>query len=133
MPEAFKEDLDSIPDDDYLDIEGLGRVAAFRVRGDGCYLDEEGHPHYVDSGTLGVVPIDELSPEEWIRLKGLGRIIDLDSSRRPSMPYCDEDGAPNFDSVFSAMTDENGNLFLGWNWFFIGDETPFDVADDDED
>jgi hypothetical protein len=126
VSDAYKDEVDSIPYNTYLDIDSLGRVAVFDARGDGCYLDEEGHPHYVDSGTLGIVPIDELPHEEWIRLKGLGRILDFDSQNRPPMPYYDEEVGQTFNPVFAAKIDEKGNLYLGWNWFFIGDETPFD-------
>jgi hypothetical protein len=125
IPEAYDEEAGLIPYDAFADIKGLGRVAIFKVSGDGCYIDEEGHPHYVDSGTLGVVPIDGHSPAEWLRLKKLGRIVDFESARRPDMPYNDEDGMEIFDCAFQAMTDEQGNVFLGWNWIFCGTETPF--------
>jgi len=121
IPKEYIESVNSIPYGEYMDIEGLGRVAVFHAGGDGCYEDDEGHPHFVVSGCLGVAPIDNLSKQEWIRLASLGRIIDIDSNSRPSMPFVDDDGYDTFDSAFQLQSDSNGNLFLGWNWIFCGD------------
>lgn len=140
IPEELKELVDDIPYGEYRDISGLGRVAVFHAGGDGCYEDEEGHPHYVESGCLGVIPIDNLSKEIWIKLSSLGRIIDIDSDTRPSMPYVDENGYDTFDSAFQVQSDTLGNLFLGWNWIFCEDDShlspPVDEdldGEDDED
>lgn len=132
IPKDCIEIVNSIPYGEYLDIEGLGRVAVFHAGGDGCYEDEEGHPHFVESGCLGVAPIDNLSKEEWIRLASLGRIIDIDSDSRPSMPYVDNDGYDTFDSAFQLQSDSNGNLFLGWNWIFCGDSTHLDASSEED-
>lgn len=132
IPKAYREFVNSIPYGEYMDFEGLGRVALFHAGGDGCYEDEEGHPHFVESGCLGVAPIDNLSKQEWLRLASLGRIIDIDSNSRPSMPFVDNDGYDTFDSAFQLQSDSNGNLFLGWNWIFCGDDSHLLLSNEED-
>ena len=113
--------------DSYVDINGLGRVAVFCSRGDGYVVDEEGVQYSLDSGTIGVVPVDGLMLQDLQRLKRLGRIVDFDSANRPVSPYVDENGYDCFESAFQAQVDSFGNIFLGWSWIVLH---PIDEAGD---
>ena len=53
-------------------VAGWGAVALFTGEGDGLYLDQHENPYSVDSGLLGVFPVERVSPtrdrEEMARL-----------------------------------------------------------------
>ena len=99
------------------EIDGVGEVAIFKCPGDGQYEDEDGFIYAVGSGTLGVVPINHLAPDQIHRLRGLGRILDLPG--QADNPNWEDDG-----DGFQAMIDSQGHIFLGCAWIFCGDEHP---------
>jgi len=152
IPEEYKSDLEKLPRNlldqldpafgeffgkpvlrSFQDFDGLGRVAVIRVNRCGVHEDEEGYSHTVESGYLGIVPIDNLTIEQWIHLKSLGRIVDIDSSAKPNMPYVDEEGYDTFESNFQVQIDDSGNVFLGWNWIFCGDDSHLGTSTDEDD
>ena len=97
-----------------LETDGIGVVIRFFVPyAGGVYEDEEGHLHQCPCGSLGVVPIGHLTPGHWAALREVGRIVD-------------------FDDEFQVQLDSQGNLFLGWNWIFAGEEEPPEASRDYE-
>lgn len=99
------------------EIEGVGEVAVFKCPGDGQYSDEDGWIYSVGSGTLGVVPIGHLPPDEITRLNMLGKVLEVPGD--PENPDWEDDG-----EGFQAMIDSQGHIFLGSAWIFCGDEHP---------
>lgn len=114
-PSFVLDDIDVISGEfEDFEVEGLGRVVRFPARdAGGVHEDEEGYFHQCPCGSLGVVPIGHLGPTRWAALREVGRIVD-------------------FDDEFQVQLDSQGNVFLGWNWLFIGDEIPPEVDANDE-
>jgi len=80
-------------------------------------LDEDEWTYSVGSGTLGIVPIAHLSPDEIPRLNMLGKVLEVPGN--PSNPNWEDDG-----EGFQAMIDSQGHIFLGSAWIFCGDVHP---------
>lgn len=106
-PSFVLDEIDAVSGEyEDTEIEGVGRFVRFPVPyTGGVYEDEEGYPHECPCGSLGVVPIGHLGPTRWAALRNVGRIVD-------------------FEDEFQVQLDSNGNVYLGWNWLFIGEEVP---------
>jgi hypothetical protein len=90
-------------------IEGIGRMIRFAAPdAGGVHEDEEGFPHDCPTGSLGVIQIDLLSPSDWRELRKHGRLLE-------------------FTEEFQVQLDSSGNIFLGWNWLFVGKEVPLEA------
>lgn len=98
-------------------VDGVGELAVFKCPGDGVFLDEDGCSYVVSSGTLGVVPIGNASPDEIARLSSLGKVLEVPGDA--GNPNWEDDG-----EGFSAMIDSQGHIYLGSAWIFCGHEHP---------
>ena len=99
---------------DYEDeiIAGIGRMIRFSAPdAGGVHEDEEGFPHDCPQGALGVIQIDHLNQSDWLELLKHGRLVE-------------------FSDEFQVQLDSSGNVFLGWNWLFIGTHCPPEAAID---
>jgi hypothetical protein len=102
-----------------IDMEGVGRSVYFSNQYE---ADDEGFGYPSDSGLIGVTCVDNLDIEQWKRLKQLGRLVQFDDGEDIAR---DEDGDEclgEWDEAFQTCRDRKGNIFLGWNWFYVDTE-----------
>ena len=60
---------------------GWGSVALFTLHGDGLYLDQHGNPYNVDSGLIGVFPVERVSSSvDREKMARLGQFHHFESS-----------------------------------------------------
>jgi hypothetical protein len=106
-----------------IDMEGVGRSVYYSHQYE---ADDEGFSYPSDSGLIGITCVDNLDIEQWERLKQLGRLVQFDEGEDIAR---DEDGDEllgEWDEAFQTCRDRKGNIFLGWNWFYV------DTEDSDE-
>jgi hypothetical protein len=97
-----------------IDIEGVGRSVFYSHQYE---TDDEGICYPADSGLIGITCVDHLDDNELTRLKSLGRLISFSEGEEIAR---DDDGDElygEWNEAFQTYHDNNGNIFLGWNWF----------------
>jgi hypothetical protein len=98
-----------------IDIEGVGRSVFYSHQYE---TDDEGICYRADSGLIGITCVDHLDDNELTRLKSLGRLISFSEGEEIAR---DDDGDElygEWNEAFQTYHDNNGNIFLGWNWFY---------------
>lgn len=100
----------------FYDLDGYRCVEFHTMRGDGAYSDQFGHYYGVDSGTLGLVPVELIdwdhSPREF--LDRCGQIVTFDE---PAGCYTEGrggDGKLRFGS-YTIATDDEPEPEYGWD------------------
>ena len=97
-----------------IDMEGIGRSVFYSHQYE---TDDEGICYPADSGLIGITCIDHLGDNELNRLRNLGRLLVFSEGEAIAR---DEDGDElhgEWNEAFQTYHDNNGNIFLGWNWF----------------
>jgi hypothetical protein len=86
--------------DDYCIDETLpeGAFSFHTFTGDGTYFDQEGREYGVDSGTIGILPLDKVSDQEKLRTALKYRIVQV-----LDLPEVDE----------TDCYEEDGVIYLG--------------------
>ena len=111
-----------------VDLEGVGRGVYYTHQ---YTSDDEGFAYPSDSGTIGIVCVDGLTFGHWARLKELGRLVEFVDGEPIAK---DEDGdelSGDWEEAFQVYNDRLGNIFLGWNWFLLDDDTNDDDTGED--
>jgi hypothetical protein len=111
-----------------IDLEGVGRGVYYSHQ---YVSDDEGFSYPSDSGTIGIVCVDNFSIGHWARLREMGRLVEFTDGDPIAK---DEDGDElygDWEEAFQVYNDRQGNIFLGWNWFLVDDEANEDDNGDD--
>ena len=93
--------------EDYCNRDTLPEgVYSFRTAyGDGTYFDQEGREIGVDSGTIGIIPLDKVSAPDKLReaLKyRIVQVVDIDEIAEESVS--EKDGVITFDKIIIDTT-----------------------------
>ena len=78
-PESMRQNMNQYDGDKYgmWLFEGVAIGASSTKYGDGGYFDQNGNCYSVDSGTLGVVPVELIESFDEYALNTLGRMVDF--------------------------------------------------------
>jgi hypothetical protein len=112
--EQWQEYLEGI-EGEAIDLEGVGRSVFYSHQYE---TDDEGLSYPTDSGLIGVTCIDNLNVGDWKRLKQLGRLVEFTDGGEIARDEAGEELYGEWESSFQTYHDNNGNIFLGWNWFY---------------
>jgi hypothetical protein len=112
--EHWEEFIDGI-EGEAIDLEGVGRSVFYSHQYES---DDEGLSYPTDSGLIGVTCVDHLKIGEWERLKKLGRLVEFTDGEQVARDEEGEEIYGEWESAFRTYHDNNGNIFLGWNWFY---------------
>jgi len=115
-----------------IDMEGVGRSVYYSHQYE---ADDEGFSYPSDSGLIGITCVDNLEIEQWKILKQLGRLVQFDDGEDIARDEDGDERLGEWDEAFQTCRDRKGNIFLGWNWFYVeaGDDYEEEDEDDDED
>jgi hypothetical protein len=106
--ESWTEFIDKVKENTITEFRGYEVFYGGTAWGDGTYLDNNGNEYPVDSGCLGIIPVD---------------LIELDSSQELGQIV-------NFDDEFDVDNDGGiftfGHIFINTDW-----EEPIDVVEED--
>ena len=115
VPRDLWQDFLNGSEGEAIDIEGVGRSVFYSHQYE---TDDEGICYPADSGLIGITCVDHLGDNELTRLKSLGRLISFSEGEEIAR---DDDGDElygEWNEAFQTYHDNNGNIFLGWNWFY---------------
>ncbi len=118
--EQWEEFIDGI-EGEAIDLEGVGRSVFYSHQYE---TDDEGLSYPTDSGLIGVTCVDHLEIGEWEHLKKLGRLVEFTDGEKIARDEEGEEIYGEWESAFQTYHDNNGNIFLGWNWFYADPNTP---------
>lgn len=97
------------------DLDGIGRV--FWVSVDNLSgSTDSGRTYYYDSMSVGIVPIDHLTPGQWAALKHRGRLIEWTNG-----DVLPDDECEDWEGATMVGIDFCGNVYLGNDWWFTYD------------
>lgn len=102
-----------------IDMEGVGRSVYYSHQYE---ADDEGISYPCDSGLIGVTCVDNHDIEQWKRLKQLGRLVQFDDGDDIARDEDGDERLGEWDEAFQTFRDRKGNIFLGWNWFYVDTE-----------
>lgn len=115
IPRELWQDFLNGSEGEAIDIEGVGRSVFYSHLYE---TDDEGIRYPGDSGLIGITCVDHLDDNQLTRLKSLGRLICFSEGEEIARDDNGDELEGEWNEAFQSYHDNNGNIFLGWNWFY---------------